>query len=237
MQPLNWHQVHHLLRADIESGAFPDGTLLPPQHELAARFGVGRHTLRRALAALRNEGHIAGGQGGRARVVLERIHLPVSLRTRFSVSTEHLGLPASARLISRRQRVPSAEVARMLGLSRLTAVPVAVILRKVGDLPVSLSSHYFAPALVKRLSDIPETRPSITRTLSELGITDYLRRQTLVTARFPTESEAINLEVRRHEPVLSVIGQNVMMDGAPLEVSVSVFRSDKVDLRFVFQDT
>lgn len=234
MQPPNWRHVHQVLRGDILSGAMPDGTLLPPQHELAMRFGVGRHTLRRALTALRQEGHIAGGQGGRARVVVERIHLPVSLRTRFSISTESLGLPAHARLISRRHRVPSAEVARLLGLTRLVAVPVAVILRHVGELPVSLSSHFFAPGLVRTLPDIPEDHPSITRTLAELGITDYLRRQTLVTARLPSENEAINLQVRRGEPILSVIGQNVMMDGAPLEVSVSAFRTDNLDLRFVF---
>lgn len=236
MQQPNWRHIYQLLRDDIQSGTLEDSTLLPPQHELASRFGVGRHTLRRALAALRQDGVIAGGQGGRARVVTERIHLPVSLRTRFSMSTESLGLPSGARLISRRHRVPSADVARMLGLTRQTAVPVAVILRHVGDLPVSLSSHYFAPALVKALPEIPETSPSITQTLADLGITDYLRRQTLVSARLPAESEAVHLQVRRGDPVLSLIGQNVMTDGAPLEVSVSTFRTDRLDLRFVFQD-
>lgn len=236
MQPPNWRHVYQVLRGEIESGTTPDGTLLPAQHELAGRFGIGRHTLRRALAALRQDGLLAGGQGGRARVIADRIHLPVSLRTRFSASTENLGLPGNARLISRRQRVPPLEVARLLGLSRLVAVPVAVILRHVGELPVSLSSHFFAPDRVARLPDIPQLQPSITRTLAELGITDYLRRQTLVTARFPSESEAINLRIRRGEPILSVIGQNVMPDGAPLEISVSVFRTDNVDLRFVFPD-
>lgn len=237
MQQADWRKVYLELRSDIQAGVLVNGTLLPAQHDLAERFGVGRHTLRRALVALRQEGLVAGGQGGRTRVVAQRLHLPVSLRTRFSVSTESLGLPAGARLISRRKRVPSPEVARMLGLTHLIAVPVVVILRNVGDLPVSLSSHFFSPALVKSLPSIPDDRPSITRTLAALEITDYVRRQTLVTARFPLESEAVHLQVRRREPVLAVVGQNVMIDGTPLEVSVSVFRTDNLDLRFVFEDT
>ena len=46
-----WRQIMETLKAEIVSGAFEKGSRLPPESELAARFGVNRHTVRRAIAA------------------------------------------------------------------------------------------------------------------------------------------------------------------------------------------
>lgn len=61
--------VEQLARA-IRLGVLADGALLPPERELAERLGVGRTTLRDAIAALRQSGLVTTrrGRGGGTRV-------------------------------------------------------------------------------------------------------------------------------------------------------------------------
>jgi len=51
-------QLAQLLREHIREGAFAAGQLLPPETELAKRYGVARMTLRKALGTLAEEGHL-----------------------------------------------------------------------------------------------------------------------------------------------------------------------------------
>ncbi|WP_204032906.1 GntR family transcriptional regulator [Micromonospora qiuiae] len=51
------------LRKRIESGTIPPGALLPAESVLTAEFRVARGTIRKALAALREEGHVATEHG------------------------------------------------------------------------------------------------------------------------------------------------------------------------------
>ena len=59
------HAVEQLARA-IRLGVLPDGEQLPPERELAERLGIGRNTLREAIAALRDSGLVTTrrGRGG-----------------------------------------------------------------------------------------------------------------------------------------------------------------------------
>lgn len=54
------------LATGIRLGAFPNGSSLPPERELAERMGVSRATLREAIAALRSAGMVrtTRGRGG-----------------------------------------------------------------------------------------------------------------------------------------------------------------------------
>jgi len=49
-------QIADELRRNIEEAVFKVGDRLPTENELSERFGVNRHTLRRAMEVLRQEG-------------------------------------------------------------------------------------------------------------------------------------------------------------------------------------
>ena len=51
------------LRALLDDSSFEAGQRLPPERELAARIGIGRRALRRALEVLEAEGRIWRHQG------------------------------------------------------------------------------------------------------------------------------------------------------------------------------
>ena len=61
--------VLHALQAGIAAGEPPVGGLLPGEHELCARFGVSRHTVREALRDLASLGLVDRRQGSGTRVI------------------------------------------------------------------------------------------------------------------------------------------------------------------------
>ncbi|XTZ18214.1 GntR family transcriptional regulator [Micromonospora echinospora] len=63
-------QLADVLRARIRSGEWPPGSLLPSETRLSQEYGLGRGTVRRAVAILRAEGlvDVASGRGTRVRI-------------------------------------------------------------------------------------------------------------------------------------------------------------------------
>ncbi|MEH0419783.1 winged helix-turn-helix domain-containing protein [Streptomyces sp. B21-083] len=71
------------LRHRMTGGEYPLGSLMPPQRDLAAEFGVSRDTVQRVLRELRNEGWIESRQGSGSRVVkTQRIQSSTARATR-----------------------------------------------------------------------------------------------------------------------------------------------------------
>ena len=70
-------QALDMLRKALDSGAYPTGARLPPERDLARRFGMGRGTLRKALDALAREGRITRHVGRGAFVT--QAHGPLGL--------------------------------------------------------------------------------------------------------------------------------------------------------------
>ena len=58
-----WRQIAAELEQEISGRRFPPGGRLPTEHELAVRFDVNRHTLRRAVSALEEQGLVRIEQG------------------------------------------------------------------------------------------------------------------------------------------------------------------------------
>ncbi|WPB55202.1 FadR/GntR family transcriptional regulator [Xylophilus sp. GOD-11R] len=58
-----YEQIADAIRSGIVSGAFPDGSRLPSERELALRFGVSRPAVREAIGALQNEGYVLTRHG------------------------------------------------------------------------------------------------------------------------------------------------------------------------------
>lgn len=61
-EPL-YEQLAAILRGKIESGEWPPGHKIPSELALQQIYDVGRGTVRKALAQLRDEGHIVTFDG------------------------------------------------------------------------------------------------------------------------------------------------------------------------------
>jgi GntR family phosphonate transport system transcriptional regulator len=226
-----WRQIAGRLQADIASGVHKPGARLPTEAELSARFGVNRHTVRRALEELIRDGLVRVEQGRGSFVAEDVLDYTVEARTRFSEwirkhNKEPSGLVRQLRDIQADQRVAAGLGVR--GGSRV------VMLERLGladGRPVSLTRHYF-PARLKGLLQALQASPRITDALRAVGVEDYLRLQTKVTARLPTQTEADLLRTARNRPLLVGENINVDRDGAIIEFAVGCYPTPRVQIVF-----
>src|SRR5215471_654136 len=79
-----WRRIADELAQDIAGGGYASGERLPGENDMARRFGVNRHTVRRALAELTGRGLVRAEQGSGTFVDTARLAYPITARTRFS---------------------------------------------------------------------------------------------------------------------------------------------------------
>ena len=89
-----WKEIHRKLLNDVRAGHYAAGEKMPTEAELARRFNVNRHTVRRALGLLRENGFVLSK---RVRAFLSPPKMqPISIgkRTRFSQNISTDGVPS-----------------------------------------------------------------------------------------------------------------------------------------------
>ena len=79
-----WRRIADDLERAITAGEIAPGEKLPGETEIAARFAVNRHTVRRAIAELAGRGLVRAARGSGTFVEGGRLAYPISARTRFS---------------------------------------------------------------------------------------------------------------------------------------------------------
>jgi GntR family phosphonate transport system transcriptional regulator len=227
-----WRQIFGQLRADIACGGLKPGSQLPTEAALSARFGVNRHTVRRALEELSRDGLVRVEQGRGSFVAEDVLDYAVEARTRFSEWIRRHNKEPSGQVRQLRELPASAGVATGLGIRSGTRV---VLLERLGfadDKPVSLTSHYFASARLKGMLAALQANPRITDALRSVGVEDYLRLQTRVTARLPTPTEADLLRMPRNRPLLVAENINVDRAGTVVEFAVGCYPTPRVQIVF-----
>jgi GntR family phosphonate transport system transcriptional regulator len=206
------------------------GAKLPSEGELADRFGVHRNTVRQAVATLAAE-HLVVSRRGSGSFVTEHTVLVhrISARTRLSDSLGRRGR-ASGRLLEWAvESVPPAEIAERLFLGDGAGLRLETVLA-VDERPLSRATHWFAAGRVPGLADDYSVTGSITAALRAVGIDDYVRAGTTVGARHATAAEAADLGLPPGSVVLVTRSLDVLPDGTPLQIGITRFVADRVEL-------
>jgi GntR family phosphonate transport system transcriptional regulator len=227
-----WLQIVGKLQGDIASGGLKPGNRLPTEADLSARFGVNRHTVRRALEELSRDGLVRVEQGRGSFVAEDVLDYNVEARTRFSEwirkhNKEPSGIVRQLREISADQRIAAG-----LGIRGGSRVVVLERLGFADDRPVSLARHYFPALRLKGMLQALQATPRITEALRSVGVDDYLRQQTRVTARLPTQTEADLLRTARNRPVLVTENVNVDRVGTIVEFALGCYPTPRVQIVF-----
>ncbi len=214
------------------NGVHTPGAQLPPENELAARFGVNRHTLRRAVSELADRGLVRVFQGRGSFIAEDIIDYKVSRRTRFSEHFRRMRREGRGRLVRSVEEPASATVAKNLGLRRGRPVFVIERIGIVDNRSVSVTAHYFPAERFQGLLEAYEQFASITKALRQFGIEDYFRQVTRVTARMPSTEDARLLQQPRTRPILVTENINVDTENQIIEYGVGRWASDRVQLVF-----
>lgn len=227
-----WRQIEETLAAEIRSRHWGEGQRLPTEAELSARFGVNRHTLRRAISALVDRGLVRVEQGRGAFVRENVLEYLVGRRTRFTENVRRANRSPGGRCLSLKRMRATKEVAGLLRLPVGTAVLHVETVGQVDDRPLSFGANWFPAKRFPDFAEVYEATHSVTRVMEHHGIPNYARAVTKVTARMPDAAEAEILEQPRSRPVLFVEAVNVDPDGVPVQLSNVRYAADRFQMVF-----
>ena len=225
-----WAEIARALRGEIAGGARRPGDRLPTEAALSARFGVNRHTVRRALAALVEEGLVRTRRGAGAFVAEVPTDYPIGARVRYRRSMEAAGRVPGKRILARETRPSTPEEAAALHLEPGARVHVTDGLALADGAPVALfHSVYPAERLPGLLAALEETG-SVTRALAACGVPDYVRASTRITAAAATSVEAGHLHMAAGAPLIVSEAVNADLWGVPVERGTTRFAGDRIAL-------
>lgn len=230
LAPALWQTIHDTLADEIDSGRYAPGAKLPTEAELARRFSVNRHTVRRALAALTEAGRIHVRRGAGAYITQSRLNYAIGPRTRFSQNLTAAGQTPQRQLLRIETVAADSADRRHLALAKGSQVHVTESISHANDVPVTYSCMVFPAA---RLPDLPKAlrgEPTITAALARCGITDYQRLWTRLTAERPGAMIARHLRMPETSPVLRSESLDADAHGHPVGYGTSWFCSERVQL-------
>ncbi len=224
-----WRRVADSIEADIAAGSYAAGTKLPGEVEIAEAFGVNRHTVRRALAALAERGIVRAERGSGTYVEAPRLAYPLRARTRFSEIVGAGGLEPRGRLIGAATEPAGRDLARRLAVKPGTLLARIDSVRLADRTPICVGTNWLVAGQFPDAGAVYERFGSMTRLLAHYGIRDYRRASTRITAAIADASDAVRLEIALGRPVLIVESIDVAPDGAPLLATRARFAADRVD--------
>lgn len=225
-----WKQIEQSLLKDMTAGTYEPGDQLPTEHQLATRFGVNRHTVRRAISSLVDQGRLRVDQGRGTFVREQTVEYPVGRRVRFtqSVTAAHR-LPNREILRAEIVRADQ-EAAEALKITLGDKVVVIQSLGVVDGKPLSYAiSQLPADRFANLIPHVKETK-SITVALSRLGVSDYTRASTRISAIAPTAELSRHLQIPYGRPILQTEGVDVDAEGKPISYNISQFAGDRIQL-------
>lgn len=236
-------RIAEVLRNEIQKGVYQIGDRLPTEAQLSEYFGVNRHTLRRAISELKNEGLLRVDRGRGTFVAATPIHYAINSRVRYHESLKAQGVEPKMKLLRTIHTEADIAIAHALNLD--VGEPVAMIERfaLANEQPISLNSSYFPlqlfpsyfplqlfPNFVEKCQNL--TFISVSKFLQENYNCDHIRQSTRVYTRLVSPSEARQLSLPGSLPVLVVESINVDNQGRAIEYGVTRFRGDRVELVF-----
>jgi GntR family transcriptional regulator len=225
-------QVADALRTAIRAGEWPPGSVMPSEPELAARYGVTRAIVNRAISVLRTEG-LVRPERGRGTTVNE---LPVirreavarqrrevreagQARGAFDGELRRLGLTSRSDVETGQVPAPAA-VAALLGVEESTPVLARRRRMYANDTPVQLATSYL-PLDIAADTPLASIDPGPGGTYSRLADLGYepASYTEVVHVRPPDDAEAQFLRMDPDQRVITI--QRTARTGAGRTVEVN----------------
>lgn len=225
-----WASIAATLEGEIAAEHYRAGDKLPTEAVLAARFGVNRHTVRRALADLSERGITRSRRGAGVFVEAPPAEYPIGRRVRFHRNIAATGRLPEKRVLRVETRLCNRDEAAALGLAPGTSVIVYEGLSLAGGTPIAHFESVFPEARVPDLADALTETSSVTEALRMNGIADFTRAETRLMAERASATQALHLRLREGDPLIKSLSVNVCPEGRPIERGTTWFAGERVTL-------
>ncbi len=227
-----WRQITDRIRLAIGNGEYDATGMVPPETALAREFGVNRHTVRSALAALAEEGLVRAVQGrGTLIERKDRVTYPISRRTRFSAGLGRQVKEIGSKLLGHSEVQASGEVAAALALPPGSLVVELQTVSSGDGRLLSATIAYFPAERFPEMAQQYARLGSVTKAFAAQGLDDYVRVSTEIVARHADAAELGLLKLSPGAIVLEALSINADLDGRPVEYSRTRFAADRMKFR------
>jgi GntR family transcriptional regulator len=213
------------LADQIASGRMASGDRLRGERQLCQHFDVSRVTIRRALLALRERGLVEADSTRGWFVTAAALGEPNALVS-FTEMARGRGLEPSSRVVQAQVRAAAIEEAEELRIAPGMALFDVERVRKLDGVAVALERCRIPLALAPALPKADLANGSLYETLRRAGIVptsaDYVLQAIAAEPR-----QARLLRVATGAPLLMTTARSFDGKGRPVELSRSIFRSDR----------
>ena len=225
-----WKAIANALRSDLAEGRYAPGDKLPTEAALADRFGVNRHTVRHGISVLVEEGLVRTRRGAGAFVAATPTDYPIGNRVRFHENLIAAGRRPEKRVLALDERAATAGEAQALQIEAGDLVCAYHGLSLADDQPIAIFESLFPLMYLDGITAALQDTRSVTQALRAVGIDDYIRASTRLTAVRATATQALLLHVAEGDPLLRSSGVNHSAQEQPVEYGRTWFAGDRVTL-------
>jgi GntR family transcriptional regulator len=202
-----------------------EGDAVPPERELAVRFGVSRETVRQALHELLVEGRIE--RRGRGTVVSRpKLVQPLSLRSYTEGAAERGRVPGRL-LVSWEDISATPDMAEALSISAGEAVMHLERVLLADGQRIGLESTYLPQRRFAELTDTFDPTASLYAAIRATGVTFGSAVERIETV-LPSPREAALLDSTTAMPMLLLNRRSVDTGGMPIEMVRALYRGDRI---------
>jgi GntR family transcriptional regulator len=221
------HQVYLDLSAALDASEWKVGDRLPPERELAERYGCSLITVRHALTELAREERIERTRGRGTTVLAQRMDRDFAGSLSFAQEMQRRGLEATTKLIGARIEPAREAAAGALGVA--LGAPLAFLerLRMADGEPLLLERAWLPAHRFPGLLEIDLERHSLYDVLAERYGAMVVRAREAIEPVLLGAREAKLLARKPRTPALIVEGVAFTADGEPVELARTFVRSDR----------
>lgn len=221
-------KIYEKLLVLIEESKRRSNITFPSENELALKYGVNRHTIRKSLQKLKDDGLIYSKKGKGS--FIRDIHVDYSItdKSSFSSNVTKLGYRPKTIILSHKIIKADEEMASFFQITQSMSVLELKLLRYANELPIYVTYSYFDAFRYSKLSESLQMKPfSLYRLMQDcypdLEIT---KTDSIFEAIRPSEEIRSYLELPLNVPVLKSKTISKDQDSNPVEFGIGYLRGD-----------
>jgi GntR family transcriptional regulator len=221
------HQVYLDLKAALDAGELVAGDRVPPERELAKRYGCSLITVRRALDELSREQRLERTRGRGTFVLAPKLDRNIAGTLSFAQEMQQRGLAPQTKLLGARAEAAGEAAANALSVELGSPIFTIRRLRLADATPLLLEEASLPAERFPGLLSADLEHGSLYDILANEYASRVVRAREALEPVLLKAREARLLEVAPGRPAILVEGIAYIADGTPVEFARTHVRGDR----------